>query len=134
MKYKPSDAWILVSTIYAGRKCPATLSDVIAWADAIQHAIVTFTEMKGALARLTSGGFIMYRDGKLSPAPRTLKFYRTVDTPRITYQKAQEHIERLLATSSSYPLTKLKKPNTKVLHPTLTQKQFNEATREHLAQ
>jgi hypothetical protein len=50
--------------------------DIVA-ADYIQHAIVTFEGMEGALARLTAKGLLTVSDHGLAPGDKTLVFYRS---------------------------------------------------------
>ena len=77
-----SDAWVLLASIYTGREKPASLEEVIAAADFINHAIVTFEEMEGALARLTADDFLHFSEGRLLPTEKTLVFYRGIAKPR----------------------------------------------------
>ena len=91
-----SDAWLLLATIYAAQEKPASLEDVIAAADYIQHDIVTFEEMEGALGRLSSGGYLLYSQGKLSPSEKTLAFYRSITRPRRKVHDEEKDLERFI--------------------------------------
>ena len=54
-----SDAWILLSVIYATQRAsPATLTDIIAAADYINHAILTRGELETGFAHLVDGGYV----------------------------------------------------------------------------
>ncbi len=53
-----SDAWLFQSIALASQSGPATLSQIIGAADAVNHALPTADELHGALARLTTGGFV----------------------------------------------------------------------------
>jgi hypothetical protein len=46
------DAWLLVAVTLAAGKAPASLKEIVAAADAVQHAIPEFPEVDGGLARL----------------------------------------------------------------------------------
>jgi hypothetical protein len=131
--YQWSDAWILLATVYMGRKRPALLSDVIAVADYINHAIVTFEEMEGALARLTEGGFLVDRGGKLSPSRKTMAFYRSVTTPRRPVLKEKEDLQKLLGASDWNPSVLPKDANRGVSYPSLTRELFDQAVQEYLS-
>ena len=57
-EFLASDSWILLSIILISGNNGARLKDLIPAADGINHAIPTFEEIEGALARLTTEGFI----------------------------------------------------------------------------
>jgi len=131
--YQWSDAWILLATVYKGQKRPALLSDVIAVADYIQHAIVTFEEMEGGLARLTAGGFLVDRGGKLSPSRRTMLFYRSVTRPHRPVLKEQEDIQKLLDASDWNPSVSPSDANRGASYPSLTRERFDQAVQDYLS-
>jgi hypothetical protein len=57
------DAWILLSIIYgSAERGGATLRDIIAVGDGINHAIFNYGEMDDGLLRLIEGGHVV-RDG-----------------------------------------------------------------------
>lgn len=63
LKYEWSDVWILSSIFLIGREKPATLHEVIAAGDFINHAIFTLSELNGGFSRLSRGGLIRIQDG-----------------------------------------------------------------------
>lgn len=129
MQYKSSDAWILLSVIYAGIEQAASLSRVIATADFINHAIVTFEEMEEALARLAVGDFIVYNDGKLSPSRRTMAFYVSITKSRRPVYKELEDIQRMLDVSCLIPSIRSLVDQ----FPSLTREYFEESVKEYLS-
>ena len=58
MTYLWSDAWLLQAIALAAAERPATLSEIIGCADALNHALPTTDELHGAFARLTAGGLV----------------------------------------------------------------------------
>jgi hypothetical protein len=56
--YLWSDAWLLQAIALASQRGPATLARIIAAADAVNHALLTFDELHGGFVRLTAGGFV----------------------------------------------------------------------------
>jgi len=58
MIYLWSDAWLLQSIALATRAGPATLAQIIASADSVNHAMPTSDELHGGFVRLSTGGFI----------------------------------------------------------------------------
>jgi hypothetical protein len=67
MPYLWSDAWLLQSIVLASGNGPATLSQVIAAADGVNHALPTDDELHGGLVRLTTGGFVEEIDEHFVP-------------------------------------------------------------------
>ena len=65
------DAWLLVAVTLASGAAPASLAEIVAAADAVQHAIPDFCEMDGGLARLSAAdllrrdtrGFVLTKRG-----------------------------------------------------------------------
>jgi hypothetical protein len=63
IQFTSADAWILLSIIYGSAESGgATLRDIIAVGDGINHAIFNYGEMDDGLSRLTEGGHVA-RDG-----------------------------------------------------------------------
>lgn len=62
-----SDAWLLHSVLVAGNGGPADLKDVIAAADAIEHAILTVNELRYGATRLQVAGLLQLAAGRLTP-------------------------------------------------------------------
>jgi hypothetical protein len=56
--YLWSDAWLFQAIAIASSKRPATLAEVLAASDAVNHALPTDGELHGALVRLTEGGLV----------------------------------------------------------------------------
>ena len=54
--FQHSDAWVLAAVIHAGN--PAALVDIVAAADAIEHAVLEPEELAGALSRLSAAGLL----------------------------------------------------------------------------
>ena len=60
VKFAWSDAWVLLSVIYAARDAGhADVTRVIAVADAVNHAILTHGELDDGLARLIDAGYVI---------------------------------------------------------------------------
>ena len=59
-----ADIWLLQSIAVASQSNPASLKDIIAVGDALNHAIFTFTEIQCGLAKLISAEYIEYENGR----------------------------------------------------------------------
>ena len=75
------DAWVLSAILHADRGRGASLRDIIASADYLNHAILTFEEMGGALSRLAPGGHADLKDGLVHPSRAARSFYRRIGQP-----------------------------------------------------
>src|SRR5262245_10970041 len=64
-----SDAWLLHAILRAAKDGVATLEDVVEAADAINHAMLTFAEIDGGLARLSRAGLVSIEAKRLRLAP-----------------------------------------------------------------
>lgn len=68
-KFAWSDAWVLLSVIYAARETGrAEITRIIAVADAVNHAIVTHGELDEGLARLIESGYVVREQGHFCPS------------------------------------------------------------------
>ena len=86
-QYQRSDAWLLLSIIYASPVNGASLRDIISAGDYINHAIFTFDELSGGLQRLIAGGLIREQNGAFAATDIIIKAYRRTTTPRRTALK-----------------------------------------------
>ena len=127
-----SDAWLLLACIYAAREKPASLEDVIAAADYIQHAIVTFEEMEGDLARLTAKGLLTVSDHGLAPGDKALVFYRSTTKLGRKVDEAEEDLRKFIGARPSSPEQRPQHANAGVSLPSLTRAKFDAAVAAHL--
>jgi hypothetical protein len=56
--FTSSDPWLLHAILLAGPDGRASLEDIVAAGDMINHAMLTFHELDGGVARLVAGGFL----------------------------------------------------------------------------
>lgn len=81
-KHPWSDAWLLHAVIIAAPGGTAELARVIGAADFLNHAILTFDELRGGVERLARGGWITLEDGRLGATPRARQRYDTLQGKR----------------------------------------------------
>jgi hypothetical protein len=95
--YVWSDAWLLLAILYASREeGGASLKQVTAAGDSINHAIFTADELEGGLSRLSAGGFVKEQRGLFSVTDKVLQAYRETTTPRRNVFEELEDMERFL--------------------------------------
>jgi hypothetical protein len=77
--YKASDAWLLLSILLAASAEGATLDGIISVGDAINHAVFTFGELDGGLARLVKGGLVKIDGQRVLPTDEATRLHRQVE-------------------------------------------------------
>lgn len=103
-KYNSSDAWLLLTIIYAGGgKKAATLDEIIAVSDAVNHAVFNEDELESGLARLTAGGFIKEKNKGFSATLKVRRAYSKTTTVRRAVDKELKDIEQLIGTALPAP-------------------------------
>src|SRR4051812_33500997 len=76
--YACSDPWLLLSILVAGAADGATLDGIISVGDAINHAVFTFHEIDGGLARLVAGGLVRIDGMRVFPTDEANRIYARV--------------------------------------------------------
>jgi len=71
-----SDAWLLHAVLLAGGSGEVSLEDVVGVADMINHAILTFDEIDGGVARLSRSGLILVAKKRLQLTRKALRLLR----------------------------------------------------------
>ena len=100
-KYNSSDAWLLLTIIYAGSgESKATLDKIIAVGDAVNHSIFNEDELESGLARLTAGGFIKEKNKVFSAALKVRRAYAKTTTIRRAVDKELNDITQLIGAAS----------------------------------
>lgn len=96
------DAWILLATLYAAGPRGASLSDIIAAADAIEHAIPTYEEVHGAMARLQAAGVVLCRGRAYRVARRVAVAFLQQRAGRRRVQTDLDWLHRWMARHVAY--------------------------------
>ena len=76
--YLWSDAWLLLSVLLAAAPDGASLEGIISVGDGINHAIFSFHEIDGGLARLVAGGFVRLKRDRVFPTDDAIGLYARV--------------------------------------------------------
>ncbi len=96
-----SDAWILLALLYSGGKEGTDLRATIAAADFINHAIPTYDELNGALARLQAARYLERRGRTYRVTPRVLSAYAEIGARRRLVQKELDDLQSFLGVEHS---------------------------------
>lgn len=94
-----SDAWLLLAVGCQLSLEEIPLSVLITRADTIQHAVPSFEEVDGGLARLSIAGLVRVIDGCVALTPSGLELISRTATPRRALLQWQEELGRVLKAS-----------------------------------
>lgn len=99
-----SDAWILLSVIYATQhESPASLADILAIADSINHAILTRGELETGFARLVAAGYVTREAQGFSLADAVLSFWSETGISERTASRALDAVARWMGAPAWTP-------------------------------
>lgn len=130
MKFLWSDAWLLQAIALASRSGPAALADLLAAADAVNHALPTWEELHGALSRLGAGGFVEEVDERFRLTTRVPPEIRDAMSEG-GWQRGREAASALLDAEAWSPETNVGDPRNDVTYPGLTPDRLRDAEREY---
>lgn len=89
-------AWLLLALDTSGRRKHPDLSSVLAAADAINHAVMTYSEFKRATALLMSEGLVLPPEGlRLTPAGKNLLRAHRASTWHQRWVAIQNELEKI---------------------------------------
>jgi hypothetical protein len=92
-----SDAWLLAAIFYAHRaEGAATLDEIIAYGDAINHAIFNPEELDSGFARLVGAGLVSEIGGAFVPTGQATQWYEEFQRASITNIGSMEWVSERL--------------------------------------
>jgi hypothetical protein len=128
--YKWSDGWVLLAILYAGRDQGADVTDIVACADGIEHAILTYGELQNALFKLTAGGLVRYANGRFTPTATATAFIDSVSKKGRRVAADLDDIQRFLAAEPWAPgPAQFRQEHS---FPAVTPEDFEAAVRQYL--
>ncbi|HJU86425.1 MAG TPA: hypothetical protein VJ788_03535 [Gemmatimonadota bacterium] len=129
MQFLWSDAWLLQAIAVAARSEPATLAEVLAAADAVNHALPTDEELHGGLARLTGEGFVEEIEDRFRLTSRVpLEIRSTI--VESGWKRGRDAASALLNAEAWTPRTNVGDPRNNLTYPGLTADRIRDAERE----
>ena len=97
-----TDAWLLHAILLAATQDgKASLDEVVGAADMIQHAMLTFDEIDGGVARLSRAGLIAITDKQFHLTPGGIEVSRRITT--LSVRKAGEALRTELGIAPPEP-------------------------------
>ena len=99
-----SDSWVLISVIYASQNSTtAALTDIIASADYLNHAIITRNELEIGIAHLVGKGYLRITSGGLSISDAVKSFWQTTGSKHRQALKAWDAVAAYIGVPSWSP-------------------------------
>jgi hypothetical protein len=131
MTFLWSDAWLLQAIAIASQQGPASLADVIAAADAVNHALPTSDELHGGLLRLTGGGFVEEVEHQFKLTERVP---RQVEQTIVTsgWKRGRDAASTLLGAEPWSEKTNTSDPRNRVTYPGLTDDRMRRAEQDYV--
>jgi len=125
-----SDAWLLLSIALTAGQHPASLKDVIACGDGVNHAIFTPAELRRGLAKLTAQGHVTVRGGNFEVSPDVLRVVASEKERGAGRGDLQKRMERFLD-AAPYPAGHPHADDPDWPFPQLTDSMISAAVREY---
>lgn len=124
-----TDAWLLGAIFWARRaEGTATLAQIIAYGDALHHAIFNPEEIESGLARLASAGVIREEAESFAPGPAGEPWFEEFNTVTLrTIESLDWFAEKLSA--GRYP--HLGNTRNNLRYPGFTKQRYDEAIAEY---
>jgi hypothetical protein len=125
-----SDAWLLQAVALASSQGPAALADVVAAADAVNHAFPTDDEFHGGFCRLTEAGFVREIGDRFGLGPEVpSESAIAMAGPNAT--EGRRIASDLLRAEAWASKTNTRDPRNGVQYPGLTDDRLRKAEREY---
>jgi hypothetical protein len=103
-KFLHSDSWLLIAVIYASQDASvATLTEIIAAADYINHAIMTRGELETGFARLIRAGYVKQTDGGFATSDAVQSFWQTTGSTQRQALKAWDAVATFIGAPAWAP-------------------------------
>jgi hypothetical protein len=99
--YESSDAWLLLSVIYASRDHPATLGEILMVGDYINHTSFTQEELDDGFSRLKTGGWIVSPAAAFSVTAKTSEAYQAIVGKGLSASGELREIEFILGVKNA---------------------------------
>ena len=125
-----SDAWLFQAVTIASHERPASLTDIIAAADDVNHALPTDDELHGAFVRLTSAGLILEMSNGFQLSDAVPLQIRNAIVGH-GWNAGREAASRFLDAESWTSTGSVGDPRNTVRYPTLTAERILQADREY---
>lgn len=130
-KYRWTDAWLLLSIIYGSGARPATLQDIVAAGDGINHAIFNNEEIESGLYRLTYGKWVTESPSGFVPRENTLAAYNAIRLKNLGPHDERKELEKMLDAEPWNPKEPLPHPDNCFRYSNFSSEELEKAIRQY---
>ena len=109
--FTSTDTWVMLALLFNQAENGSTLRELIATADYLNHAILTYEELAGSLARLIQAGYVAKQADRYSATPVIRSYYAQTTRPRRAINKDWQGVERFLQTTEVTKATPRRAPS-----------------------
>jgi hypothetical protein len=128
--YLWSDAWLFQAIVIASHDRAASVTDIIAVADAVNHALPTDDELHGAFVRLSAGGLIREVAERFQVSEAVPSSVKASVVGR-GWKAGRDAASEFLSAEPWTPETNVRDPRNHVKYPGLTTERIQTADREY---
>ncbi|HTP07646.1 MAG TPA: hypothetical protein VMP08_05305, partial [Anaerolineae bacterium] len=102
--FTATDTWVMLALLFNRTENGSTLRDLIATADYINHAILTYEELASSLSRLMQAGYVVKQADRYCATSVIRSYYVQTTRSRRAIGKDWQDVEHFLQTT---PMTEL---------------------------
>ena len=127
-----SDAWLLCAIAVGSGRQGASLRDILAAGDYINHAILTGPQIRCGLAKLTYTGFVREAAGRFQVSGKAKTFWKQMQQKRKPVLRYLDDWEKFLGVPPP-PEPDPRREETEWPYPAITEKMVKKAYDEYVA-
>jgi len=133
-KLRWSDVWLLVALYFCSLRNQSRLSDAIAAADAMNHAVINFEELSSALVRLEQHGLITVEPGSwiTKCTDLAIDLVSPIAAQNSLALRVWQETEKKLGVSPWIPREPLPHPENSLRYPSFTNEDYEKEVAEYL--
>jgi hypothetical protein len=98
--FTSTDAWVMLSLLLGQVETGLTLRDLIATADYVNHAVLTYDELADSLQHLRQAGYVVKQADRYCATSVIRSYYTQVTRPRRSLDKDWQAVEHFLHTTA----------------------------------
>ncbi len=129
-RYLRTDIWLLQAIVSGDRGSGASLRDIVATGDGLNHAIFNDEELESGFARLTAGGLIEERAGRFHPTAAARAHYEKARAGGGNVYEVRDALGETLDAERWMPETPVPDPRNNLTYPGFSSAAADEARRQ----
>ena len=120
-----SDAWLLAALLWAKRaEGEVPLHKLVAYGDALNHAVFNFDEIESGLARLTAAGLVAETDGLFVLVGEAVQWFEQIQPEKLS---TREMLDQVAAKLSAEPYRPGRDPRNNLRYRGMSKSRYDDA-------